>query len=72
MGYQNDGILFELNIARTNIPLFLEKIGFLGSHYTERVNRLNQKEYYAENFEDEVKRITSKDIEPIKSQFKLF
>ncbi|MDO8474171.1 MAG: LAGLIDADG family homing endonuclease [bacterium] len=57
MGYQNDGICFELQIARTNIGTFFEKIGFLGNHYTRKAETLKEKRYYGEYFEDEVKEI---------------
>ncbi|MDA1337378.1 MAG: ribonucleoside reductase class II [bacterium] len=58
MGYQNDGICFELNIAKTNIGIFLEKVGFLGNHYSVKAATLKEKGYYRETFEDEVKEIT--------------
>ncbi|MDP4007274.1 MAG: intein-containing adenosylcobalamin-dependent ribonucleoside-diphosphate reductase, partial [bacterium] len=52
-----DGICFELQITRTNVGTFLEKIGFLGNHYTRKIETLKEKGYYGERFEDRVKEI---------------
>ncbi len=62
MGYRNDGILFELQISKTNIAVFLNKIGFIGSHYQRKAEILvcQEKEkrgYYQEKFEEEVESI---------------
>ncbi|MBI2574119.1 MAG: ribonucleoside reductase class II [Candidatus Wildermuthbacteria bacterium] len=57
LGYANDGILFELQIAKTSIPVFLENIGFLGTHYREKTDALKQKEFYREKFEEEIQEI---------------
>lgn len=57
LGYPNDGVLFELQITKTNIPIFLKKIGFLGTHYTKKAEILRTCSYYRETFEDKVKEI---------------
>ncbi len=57
LGYQSDGVCFELQISKANVRPFLEKVGFLGNHYTPRAETLKQKDYYAETFEDRVQEI---------------
>ena len=62
MGYQNDGVLFELQISKANIPVFLEKVGFIGDHYRAKAEKLKaqvdwKRGYYLENFEEEVAEI---------------
>ncbi len=56
-GYKNDGILYELEISRDNIPIFLSKIGFLGTHYKVKAKTLKEKSYYREYFEDKIEKI---------------
>ena len=56
-GYKNDGILYELQISKSNIATFIEKIGFIGNHYNSRLLQLKNNSYYSEKFEDEIKEI---------------
>jgi len=57
LGYEVDGVLFELQISKDNILLFLDKVGFLGEHYEARVRDLRAKAFYGEYFEDEIRNI---------------
>ena len=52
--YKPDGILFELEISRSDVEIFLEKIGFLGNKFKEKISLLKNKKYYSSRSEDEV------------------
>jgi len=54
--YVSDGILFELNISRDNIPKFLEKVGFICNKHLEKIKKLDRS-YYSDRFEEKVVRI---------------
>ncbi|MFX1486589.1 MAG: ribonucleotide reductase N-terminal alpha domain-containing protein [Promethearchaeota archaeon] len=54
--YTLDGICFELNISRENIPRFLDEVGFFGSRHEEKRRKLNRR-YYSDKFEDMVTEI---------------
>ncbi|MFX1362305.1 MAG: ribonucleotide reductase N-terminal alpha domain-containing protein, partial [Promethearchaeota archaeon] len=54
--YALDGICFELNVSRENIPRFLDEIGFFGSKHEEKRRKLNRR-YYSDKFEDVVTEI---------------
>jgi ribonucleoside-diphosphate reductase alpha chain len=52
--YESDGILFELQISRDMIPVFLKKIGFLCNKHEEKLNCLRRINFYATNFTDRI------------------
>ncbi len=52
--YKSDGICYELNISRNNIPLFLEKVGFICGKQEAKVKLLEGREYYEELFEENI------------------
>ena len=52
--YTTDGMLYELNISRDNIPRFLEKVGFIADKQADKVSTLSQRSFYTQPFEDEV------------------
>ncbi|MGC9310254.1 MAG: ATP cone domain-containing protein, partial [Candidatus Aenigmatarchaeota archaeon] len=45
--YALDGLCFELNISRENIPRFLEQAGFLCAKHMEKVRELKGRRYYS-------------------------
>ncbi len=55
--YSLDGVLYELNISRTNLKIFLEKIGFINNKHRETIDRLKKLNYYGDEFEEEIKSI---------------
>jgi ribonucleoside-diphosphate reductase alpha chain len=57
LGYEKDGKLYELQISRANISLFINTIGFLGKHYAARDLILNEKPQSSESFEEVIKEI---------------
>ena len=63
--YELDGLLYELNISRENISLFLDKIGFLGEKHKETVNELKKAGYYKEKFEEKVISLKFKGVEDV-------
>ena len=52
--YESDGILYELQISKSMIPLFLNEIGFLYNIHSEKIKRLRESRYYKTDFTDEV------------------
>lgn len=52
--YRGSGQLFELQVSRQNISVFLKEIGFLCNMHSEKVGHLAEKSYYADLFEDTV------------------
>jgi len=55
--YKLDGICFELSISKDAVPLFLEKIGFLGNKHSLKINQLLSKQYYRTSFLEDIKSI---------------
>ncbi|MEW6171026.1 MAG: LAGLIDADG family homing endonuclease, partial [Candidatus Omnitrophota bacterium] len=55
--YKLDGKLFELHISKNAVPLFLEKVGFLGNKQNSKIEKLLSKDYYHVLFEEEIKSI---------------
>ncbi len=55
--YTTTGTNYELNIAKENIPRFLERVGFIGNKHASKIERLKQFTYYREYFLDTVKSI---------------
>ena len=55
--YILDGVCFELQISRENIKKFIEKIGFLGNKYQEKVKILSCCNFYASSSEDEIEKV---------------
>ncbi|MCL4425794.1 MAG: TSCPD domain-containing protein [Firmicutes bacterium] len=52
--YQTDGVLWELEISRNHLPLFLTEVGFFGKRHMDIVDLLKRKHYYHRDFVDEV------------------
>lgn len=52
--YESDGILYELQISRNMIPLFLEKIGFLCDKNKEKIGKLREVNFYSTKFEERI------------------
>jgi len=58
--YSTDGILYELQISRDQIPVFLKHVGFILDKNAKKVNALlSHKVYYTTNFKDEIASIVS-------------
>jgi len=55
--YESDGVLYELNISKNQVPVFLDKIGFIGKKCAEKISKLRSKGYYSEKFYEEVAEI---------------
>jgi ribonucleoside-diphosphate reductase alpha chain len=54
--YESDGVLFELQVSREDLELFLDEIGFLGNKHAGRVVALRERKlgFYARSFTDRV------------------
>ncbi len=52
--YTTDGVLYELNISRDNIPRFLEKVGFVAGKQRGKVSIISKRDFYNQPFEDEI------------------
>ncbi|MBI4163368.1 MAG: ribonucleoside reductase class II [Candidatus Aenigmarchaeota archaeon] len=52
--YESDGILYELQISRDMIPIFLEKVGFLCNKHHEKINHLKKIGFYKSEFYDKI------------------
>ncbi len=57
--YLLDGVLYELNISRTSLKIFLEKIGFIKDKHLGVVGKLEKLNYYEDKFEEKIKSIES-------------
>ncbi|MDP8216176.1 MAG: ribonucleotide reductase N-terminal alpha domain-containing protein [Candidatus Kaelpia imicola] len=55
--YLLDGKLYELNISRKSLKIFLDKVGFIGRKHQDLVSELMALDYYADKYEENVKRI---------------
>lgn len=55
--YSSDGKLWELEISKDGVPVFLKKIGFMFSMHQEKIKELESKTYYKTRFYDEVREI---------------
>jgi ribonucleoside-diphosphate reductase alpha chain len=63
--YASDGVLFELNISRDNIPRFTKKIGFLCKKHCIKLAKIEKRSYYKDVFEDEVLEIKPNGTEAV-------
>ncbi len=63
--YESDGVLYELQISRDMIPIFLEKIGFLFNKHVEKVNHLKKVGFYKSEFLDKVVSVEYKGKEEV-------
>lgn len=52
--YSVDGVCFELNISRTSVGLFLQRVGFLCGKHKKKVDQLKSMGYYPQTFSDTV------------------
>ncbi len=52
--YESDGILYELQISRDMIPIFLDKVGFLCNKHSEKVAHLKKVGFYRSEFLDKI------------------
>ncbi|MBS7611437.1 adenosylcobalamin-dependent ribonucleoside-diphosphate reductase [Candidatus Bathyarchaeota archaeon] len=55
--YVVDGGCFELNISQTSIQEFLDKIGFIGEKYKEKIRYLKLRRYYRNTFLDKIVKV---------------
>jgi ribonucleoside-diphosphate reductase alpha chain len=63
--YGSDGVLFELNISRDNIPRFAKKIGFLCDKHGMKLAKIERRSFYKDVFEDEVLEIKYNGMEAV-------
>ncbi|HHW13659.1 MAG TPA: adenosylcobalamin-dependent ribonucleoside-diphosphate reductase, partial [Firmicutes bacterium] len=65
--YESDGVLFELQVSREDLELFLDEIGFLGNKYAERVAELRGRKrgFYARSFTDRVASVVPVGEKPV-------
>ncbi len=63
--YISDGKLFELQVSRDSLPLFLQEIGFLGSKHEGTIKQFNKQAFCADRFVDEVKEVEFLGIEKV-------
>lgn len=61
--YQSDGQLYELQISKDVLPLFLKEIGFLYDLHSKKINELKNASYYRTDFTDAVFSIEEHSIE---------
>ena len=52
--YVSDGVLYELQISKSSLPIFLEKVGFLCGKFDEKVQGVERHGFYREVFEERV------------------
>ncbi len=52
--YESDGVLYELQVSRDMIPIFLEKVGFLCNKHCDKVNHLKKIGFYKSEFYDKI------------------
>ena len=52
--YESDGILYELQVSKDMIPLFLSEVGFLCNKHNEKISKLKHIKFYKTKFEDRV------------------
>ena len=52
--YYSDGILYELQISRDSLPLFLNKVGFLCGKHAQTISCFNNQSFYTDRFMEEV------------------
>ena len=55
--YQSDGVLYELDISRSSLALFLQQIGFLGSRHNQKLAALAEHGTYQEDDGDWVLKV---------------
>ena len=55
--YSSDGKLWELEISKDSVPVFLKKIGFMFDLHKRKIEKLNSKIYYKTQFHDLVKKV---------------
>ncbi len=56
--YSSDGILWELQISKSNIKRFVEKIDFLCGRHKDIINKILSTNLHKESFTDEILRVT--------------
>ncbi len=52
--YESDGILYELQISKNMIPIFMQEIGFLKNRHKEKTENFKKIKFYSTNFKDRV------------------
>ncbi|MEW5922199.1 MAG: LAGLIDADG family homing endonuclease [Bacillota bacterium] len=55
--YHSDGILYELQVSRDSLPLFLKKVGFLGEKNAAVIEDFKKQSYYADRFMEKIREI---------------
>jgi len=54
LSYDSDGKLWELEISKDGVPIFLKDIGFMFGLHQEKINKLKSKKYYKTKFTDQI------------------
>jgi ribonucleoside-diphosphate reductase alpha chain len=63
--YECDGVLYELEVSKDQVLLFLSKVGFIGGKNTKKIEKLKSKGYYSEKFYDEVAEVLPLGMIPV-------
>ena len=63
--YESDGRLFELQVSKDMIPIFMGKIGFLCNRHKEKVEYLKNIGFYSTEFAEKIESITPNGLEEV-------
>ncbi len=63
--YRSDGILYELQISKNTVPLFLTQIGFMNGKHAEKIQELENASFYTTRFEDKVASVRPAGIQKV-------
>lgn len=63
--YCSDGILFELQVSRESLPLFLTKIGLLEEKHSKVLREFSMQNFYSDRFREEVQEIIPMGMEEV-------
>ena len=63
--YVSDGILYELQVSKNNIPAFLKKIGFMCGRHGDKLKKIESHSFYRDVFDDEVSSIEPNGVEAV-------
>jgi len=63
--YVSDGILYELQVSKNNIPAFLKRIGFMCGRHGDKLKKIESHSFYRDVFDDEVSSIEPNGVEAV-------
>jgi len=63
--YTSDGVGYELEVSRDQVPQFLEKVGFFGSKHAAKIKKLKEKGYYSTRFVEEIAEIVPNGVQTV-------